>query len=431
MAAILKVSIADESTFAAIAASTGRPASSGLTFVKVEFESVEFTVEPVATDRTPTTCSTAGSPPAQGQHVNSAGDRLQLRRGTITIKQYVENVGSSGDAVTDLPCWMAAETLLVDEGAPPAATDTIAVGVSATRITPTTAARWEHGLLVATEHAGSGRFQTARITGTAAGDKILSPALLATPANGSSTAFARQLYAKRAWSSSTVAYRLEGIGFRLTGLGCAASEITWERMADGRIMQTTVHQVAHWEDDHSSADPSCDDLDCSSGRVDVNALNVACPISTDYCGEGGTLTEPAESARTALQVETWTVKVSVATTPKLCPDNAIGMVGWRRSGSAAWTVDIPMCTAQASFFADDRATLARRQLHLDAGPYASGSGFCIAFGGVYLVADPQVYERGEDEWRQKLSFAAGDYCGDSETAPAAAGVDAYAIVGWF
>lgn len=428
MPAITKVSMLVESTFCAIASSTGRPSTSGLTFTKVEFESVEFAAAPVATDRTPTDCSTAEAPAAQGQHRNASGNRLQLRPGTLTLRHYVQNVGTSGDSVTDLPCWWTASTLLVDGGAPPAASSTITTGVSATRITPGTANNWEHGLLVAV--SDTGKFCTTRITGTTGGDKILSPALPATPANGSTARHFRQLYAKRTWSTATVAVRLDGIGFRMTALGCAASEITWERMRDGRIMQTDVLQVAHWEEDHGSADPTCDDLDCNTGWVDVNALNVLCPISTDYCGEGGTLVEPAESARTALQVESWKVNVKVATEPKLCPENALGIIGWRRSGRAEWTIDLPMCTTQPSFFASDRAVKARRQLHLDAGPFGQGEGFTIALGGVFLKSDPQVYERGEDEWRQKLVFGAGDYCADSESAPAAAGVDAYVIVGW-
>lgn len=430
MPAITKLSWLLESNFAALSSGSGRPATSALTFTQAEFESVEFTVAPVASARTPTSCSTAQAPDTQGQHVDGSGDQLALRRGTLTVKQIVENIGASSDAITDLSCFQGAATLLVDEGAPPATDDEMTTGVSATRVTPANVGRWEHGLLFSCEHAGSGRYQTARISGTSTGTKIFSPALLAQPANGSTARFMRQLYAKRTWSTSTLAWRLEGIGFRLTALGCAASEVTWERMTTGQVMQTTVFQVAHWEDDHASADPSCDNLDCARGRVDVNALNVSCPISTLYCGQGGTLTEPAESARTALQIERWTVKVAVNTTPKECPDNAIGMVGWRRSGEAAWTVDIPMCTAQASFFANDRENKARRQLHLDAGPFGAGNGFTIAFGGVWLATDPQVYERGEDEWRQKLQFKVGDYCGDSESAPAAAGVDAYAIVGW-
>lgn len=428
MPAITKVSMLVESTFAAIASGTGRPSTSGLTFVKVEFESVEFTAAPVATDRTPTSCSTASHPPAQGQHRNTSGNRLQLRPGTLTLRHYVQNIGASASQTTDLACWQTAATLLVDEGAPPAASSTISTGVSTTRITPAVANNWEHGLLVAV--SDSGKYCTARITGTTGGDKILSPALPNTPANGSTARHFRQLYAKGTWSTASVSVRLDGVGFRMTALGCVASEITWERMRDGRVMQTDVLQVAHWEDDHASADPSCDDLDCNTGRVDVNALNVLCPVSTDYCGAGGTLVEPAESARTALQVESWKVSVKVPTEPKLCPENALGIIGWRRSGSAEWTIDLPMCTAQPSFFSNDRATQARRQLHLDAGPFGQGEGFTIAFGGVFLKSDPVVYERGEDEWRQKLVFGAGDYCGDSENAPTAAGVDAYVIVGW-
>lgn len=429
MAAIIKVSLADESAFAEISTSTGRPTPSGLTFAKVEFESVEFTVDPVATQRTPTSCSTAESPDAQGFHRDGSGDIYQLCTGTLTLAHYVDQVGGSSDAVTDLTSFRLARTLLVDEGAPPAISSVITTGVSATRITPATAGHWEHGLLAAVEDATTGKRTSTRITGTSAGDKILSPALLAAPANASVARFHRQLYAKSTWSTATVAVRLDGIGFRMTAMGCAASDITWERQRDGRILQTTVLQVADWQADHASADPTCDDLDCSTGRVDVIALHVTTPISSLYCGVGGTLVEPAESARTALEVETWKVSLAVPTTPKLAASNAIGIVGWRR-GMPAWTVDLPMCTAQASFFADDRPNKARRQLHLDAGAYGTAEGMTWAFGGVFLKADPQVYERGDDVWRQKLTFGVGDYCGDDDGPPAAAGVDAYAIVGW-
>jgi len=208
MAAFTKVSIADEGTFAALATAGGRPDTSTLTFAQVEFESVDFTVVTVTTPRQPTSCSTAESPDAQGEQRNAAGEILVLRRGTLTLKHYVHQVGSSGLPVPDLTSFKLANTLRVDEGAPPNASDNISAGVSTTRITPTSAISWEHGLLASFLDATTEKPTSTRCTGTTGGNKILSPALLAQPANGATAHFYRQLYAKRTWSTVTKAVRL-------------------------------------------------------------------------------------------------------------------------------------------------------------------------------------------------------------------------------
>ena len=424
--AILKVSMADESTFASIASTTGQPDWSGLSFTEIEFESAELVIQPLQEDRAPTRCSTAEAPPQAGEWRNSSGTPYQIRRAVLTLKVAVDNVGSSGLAVTDLASYKLAATLLLDDP-PPAASSVVTTGVSTTRGTMATNADWEYGALVGVSY--NGRQVSTRCTGTTGGDKILSPALPAAPANGSTARFFHQLYAKSTWSSTSKAFRLDGLGMRWYALGCAASDITWETSKTGTIYEVVTMQVAQCDPDHGNADPTCDGLGVS-GLVRPNMLNSYHSMSTLYAGEGGTLVEPAESPRLAIQVEGWKVSLSVPTTPDECTDNAIGMIGWRRAGGITGTIDIPMCTAEASAFANDRANKARRQLHLNAGPHAANNGFALAFGGVWHRSDPSIRERGPDIWRQKLSLGIGDYSGDTDSGVPAASVDAYMIVGW-
>lgn len=424
--AILKVSMADEADFAAIAAGTGKPAVSALTFEEITFESAEFEPQPVQQDRTPTRCSTAEMPPDAGESRDSSGTPYELIRGKLKLKVYIDNVGSSGLQVTDLVSYKLLRTLLLDDP-PPSATSNITTASSETRITPAGAADWEYGSIVAFEH--NGRRVSTRCTGLDGAEKILSPALLGTPANGTVARFFRQLYSKGSWSSVTKAFRLEGYGMRWHLLGCATEDFTIETVSTGGLMLTVGMQIAQAEADHASADPTCNGTG-NSGLVRPNWLNCYHSMSSQYSGEGGTLVEPAESPRLGIQPEGFKISVAVPTTPDAFTENAIGMRGWRRAGGLTGNIEIPMCTTEASAFATDRPFKARRQLHLNAGPHQAGQGFTAAFGGVFHRTPPTIRERAPDIWRQKLSLGVGPYTADQNTGAAAASVDWDICLGW-
>jgi len=428
MAAFLRAAHGTETNFALIDPTTGRPDFTAPTYTDFEFESIEWTPEEVVEAREPTRCGPGEMPPAIGEHDDGA-TRIEIRRGTLKVSIDAQNVGSAGGIATH-PHFLQWNTLLEDEGALAAPFDTIVAGPSATRITPTVLGNYAAGYLIAMLE--DGRYKSARVTGTAAGDVIFSPGLDAGPSGVAR--FMRQLYVKTEWSTATMTFRLDGradsgAGMRIYIAGAKTKTVEYEVDPTGREICTFTMQVAYWQPDHANFNLDCN-LAASVTNEVCSTNNTAGGITSTWNGKAGTLVEPAESARVAtFDYERWTFKLDVEMSPIECRGNAIGIGGWRVGVGTIETV-LPTCAASASFD-NDRSNKARRIMMLDAGPYGTGKGHTICVAGAFLKSDPVVYERGEEVWVQKITFGgAPDYVGDDGTFGAAKSADAWLVVGW-
>lgn len=429
MPAFTRLAWAVESTFAMTSATTGRPDFTGVSYADAEVEGIELTIEEVKAERDTTRNQPAATPDAVGEHDNGS-NKLPLRRGSIKITLDMANVGAAGGVESTL-AFALWNTLLNDEGAPPAASDA-ATGEAATQLTATTAASYEAGLLFS--YLEAGQYRSARVVGDTA-DPFISYSPGSDSDIGEQTVrFMRQLYIASAWSTKTITVRVDGRGDGTAGMreylgGLKVSEVEYKVDDTGRELVVFTCQIAHAQADHSNYSLASNFTPVATHEV-VSTNNTAGGVTDEWFGKGGTMATGVGADRLAVDYELWTFKLTVPLSPITCRGNAIGQGGWR-VGSATTEVMLPMCETGVSGFGSDRSNQARRILMLDAGPFGQGKGHTICLASAFLSADPTIYERGEEVWTQKLMFGAGPNCQtDDPTVGPSASVNAWLIVGW-
>ena len=404
------LSVAVESSFGSLSASTGLPDNSGLTFVSIPCERDPILVagEPVFSERNDARDGNY-SIPSEPDTVWSGGSRVRRRTGQITVRVDLTTIGTSADtyAANYLGYLLGAglKTRL------PSITSDSVTAVDANSYTPTSApAEADVGTLVSSTI--NGRAEYSAITDNADGSSnvTISPAF-----SGSSYSTVRNM---QTWyipgrtatgdREHSLAFRIDGVDFRSFAYGCVLESLSIT-LDNGRLMADLVYQSALIQDDHSSAVGPIEPV-YNSGAAQLfrGAYVVASstsPTSLTNATTGDTL------ARTALPAEDFSLTLTNTLTPLGHSNDILAMSDMDISDT---TVELSLTlSSPASLVADDFFNRTVRQILVGTGPQGDGLGCAIMLPAAMLTVDPSAYDvSGNDIVRQQLTYSQSRFGGD-------------------
>lgn len=416
-AVIRSIEVGVESSFGSIETATGIPTTDGITWRSLECErgSLETFGDPAMNERTEARDGPHGVPP-EPNAVWKDGVRIQRRTGTITLTMPVRPLGTGNAGATistygTLPMFQIINSGMWDAGASASTSDTCGAASSVNEIVAGSTSNYNLGELVSI--AENNRFEVACVTDILAATVDVSPAFSAAPANQEVRTM-RTMYVDNSLSTSTigssVALRLNGIGWRTLAFGCRMQSVKFS-LRNKQLMAEVVLSAAHVRDDHSNADT------VEPARTDaspVHFLNSYAIIS------GATATAAAagvQLTRRAMSLDDIEVTLTNTLTPAGLSDTAIGMANMEVTEVAVEAV-LTLSSPSTLMVNDFRNQDTRHVLLGFAGEFASaaatevGNGFAIFLPSAYLNVDPQKRDLSTGIVRQVLNYMPGRYAGD-------------------
>ena len=408
------LSIAVESSFGSLDASTGLPSSSGLTYISIpcERDPIVIAGEPVASERND---ARDGSyfVPSEPDTVYSGGSRVRRRTGSIVCRVDLTTVGSSASNYTS-NCL----GLLLGAGfktkVPSVASDSV-TAVDVNTYTPSSApAVADIGTLVSTTLNGRAEY-SAMTDNDVTGNVKMSPALSATgftDIRGMQTWYTPSRTSTGDFESS-VAFRIDGVNFRTEAYGCVLESMNIT-LDNGRLMAEFTFQAAYITDNHSAA----------SGPVEPAYNSGAAPlfrgayvVVSDAAPSSLTNATSADAlGRISLDCEDFSLTYTNTLTP-LGHSNSILAMSNMEISDVTVELSLTLSTVNTTV-ANDYLNRVVRQVLIGTGPVGDGLGCAIMLPAGMLTVDPNVYDvSGNDIVRQTLTYQqsryAGDYSGES------------------
>ena len=407
------LSIAVESSFGSLDASTGLPSSSGLTYISIpcERDPIVIAGEPVVSERND---ARDGSyfVPAEPDTVYSGGSRVRRRTGSIVCRVDLTTVGSSASNYTSNYLG-----LLLGAGfktkIPSVASDSV-TAVDVNTYTPSSApAVADIGTLVSTTL--NGRAEYSAITDNdVTGNVKMSPALSATgftAVRGLQTWYTPSRTSTGDFESS-VAFRIDGVNFRTEAFGCVLESMNIT-LDNGRLMAEFTFQAAYITDNHSAA----------SGPVEPAYNSGAAPlfrgayvVVSDAAPSSLTNASAADAlGRISLDCEDFSLTYTNTLTP-LGHSNSILAMSNMEISDVSVELSLTLSTVNTTI-KDDFFNRLVRQVVVGTGPQGDGQGCAIMLPAAMLTVDPNVYDvSGNDIVRQQLTYQQSRYAGDFSTA---------------
>lgn len=403
------LSIAVESSFGSLSASTGLPDNSGLTYVSIpcERDPIIIAGEPVSSERNDARDGSYMLPP-EPDTVWSGGSRVRRRTGQVVCLVDLTTIGTAANNYTSnyLGYLLGAGFKTV---IPSVITDTV-TAVDGNNYTPGSApAEADIGTLISSTI--SGRAEYSAITDNdAAGDVTISPALSSssyTAVRGLQTWYVPSRTATGEREHS-VSFRVDGVNFRSYAYGCVLESLNIT-LDNGRLMGEFTFQSALIQDDHGSAvgpiEPSYNTGAPAFFRGSYVVISATSPTSLTNATTGDTL------ARTALDAEEFSLSVTNTLTP-MGHSNSILAMSDMDISDVVVELSLTLSTVNTTI-SNDFFNRTVRQVLVGTGPQGDGEGCAIMLPAAMLTNDPSVYDvSGNDIVRQQLTYQQSRFGGD-------------------
>lgn len=403
---IKSLSIAVESSFGSISASTGLPDISGLTFTSMECDRAPIITygEPPVNERIEARAGPYNLPPEP----DTSGTKVR-RTGTFTIEKIHAGLGSATafaniDAMPDHKLWNAVMT----RTAAAAASDAVLTGTDANVWEATTPGNYTIGGGVAVSVAGRGEYSF--VTDVSGSNITVSPALSAT-LDGTYTPRLCQVYSVAntlTGYGNSLAFTADGVGFRTVMVGCRPESVALS-LVGKQLKEVWTIRFAHAYDDNASAavvDPTIPDgevahmLDCYTVVGDTAVNGVAAP---------------AAITRDTIDVDEFSATLSWTLASKGYSEAITGM---RDLEVVDFNAEVNII-ASAECSSLPQSTFYQRQMHslcIGFGPVSAGNGLSMFLPAAALQNDPNVKDFGSDYQRTIYNFKqGGPYTGDDST----------------
>ena len=409
------ISVATESTFGSIDASSGLPANGALSFISLPCEKDPIVIygDIVINERSEARDGPHGLPP-EPDTVYSAGSRVQRRTGQVQITMDFTTVGSAANTsastglgmllnagfLTSLPLFTSADTVTGDD---------------VNFFTPTTTnTNYKIGGLVGSIIAG--RCEYAGITSNnrgGAGKIGVSPAFSDEPSS---------IYPMQTWYTptstssgqvtSSLCFRIDGVNFRTYAYGCKLVSLNIS-VTNGRLLGQFTFQSALIQDDHADASGPIEPVVLSGATQHFrNAYAiVSSPVTYSRTNVVGTTGE--ELDRIALDAEGFTFNIVNTLTPKGFSNNILTM-----SDMEVTNLDVECSLTLSSVktdLIDDFKDRVVRQVLIGTGPIGNGQGMALLIPAGYLTVDPNKYDVSGEIVKQTLTYKQTRFGGDVGT----------------
>ena len=407
------LSIAVESSFGSLDASTGLPSSSGLTYISIpcERDPIVIAGEAIVSERNDARDGSYNVP-SEPDTVWSGGSRVRRRTGSIVCRVDLTTVGSADDDYT-------ANYLGYLLGAgfktkiPSVQSDTV-TAVDANTYTPTSApAIADIGTLISTSINGRAEYSAITDNADASSDVTISPALSSssyTSVRGLQTWYTPSRTNTGDYESS-VSFKIEGVNFLSYAYGCVMESLNIT-LDNGRLMAEFTFQAAYITGDHSSAsgpvEPSYNTGAAPLFRGAYVVVSSSAPSSLTNATSGDKL------GRTALDCEDFSLTYTNTLTP-MGHSNSILAMSDMEISDVQVELSLTLSTVNTTI-ANDFFNRTVRQVLVGTGPQGTGQGCAIMLPAAMLTSDPSVYDvSGNDIVRQQLNYVQSRYAGDFST----------------
>ena len=421
---IKSLSIATETTFGSISATTGQPdaASVGLlTYVSLECERAPIMVagEAPIDERPDTRAGFYIHAPEVDTACDINGAPIPRRTGQIQIDQVVTMIGTAGTfanyAAHPIGQMLGA---VLRYTAPGALTDVIAAGLSDTKFTAGAAGNFVDGGMICQAQGGVGNY--AFVSKVDVADITFSPAMTSTPSGtmrlGSTYSTATQFTELGA----SLSFRGDGDGFRWYAVGCRPSALN---------ITTTPHMVkfswtiecAHIFDDNFDASVTAGTNIVDPVIADGCAAHMLQTVSAVSTLNVVGLTSPAELAKTDLIVDEFSASLAWTLGARGTAATPIGIADYEVTDFVC-DVDI---LASIENGALTQESFLKRELHsliVGLSNVSEGNGLCLYLPAAALQADPDVRDLGGDIIKYRyLLKQSGPWTGDTASGSASPG----------
>ena len=408
------LSIAVESSFGSLDASTGLPSTAGLTYISIpcERDPIIIAGEPVASERNDARDGSYFVPP-EPDTVYSGGSRVRRRTGQIVCRVDLTTIGTAAD--TYASNYLG---LLLGAGfktkIPSVLSDSV-TAVDANTYTPGSApAVADIGTLISSTINGRAEYSAITDNDTGAGNVSMSPALSSssyTALRGLQTWYTPSRTNTGNYDNS-VAFRIDGVNFLTKAFGCVMESMNIS-VDNGRLMAEFTFQCAYITDDHASAvgpvEPAYNTGAAPLFRGSYVVLSSASPSSLSNSTSGDAL------GRIAVDCEDFSLSYTNTLTPLGHSNSILAMSGMDISDVAV-ELSLTLSTVNTTI-ANDYFNRTVRQVIVGTGPQGDGQGCAIMLPAAQLTTDPSAYDvSGNDIVRQQLTYQQSRYAGDFSTA---------------
>ena len=412
------LSIAPESSFGSLAASTGLPSTSGLTFISIPCERDPIVIygEPIASERNDARDGSYGLPP-EPDTVFSSGSRVRRRTGQVNLRLDLTTIGTTANNYDTnylghlLGAGFQTAKHSFDNDSPSAV-------ANQNLFTPVvTETDYAIGALLGVDIAGRAEY-SAVTNNNESGDVSVSPAF--SNLTASSTIIPLQTWypgsrAETGNKVASVAFQVQGVDFLTNCFGCVLETVSIS-LDNGRVMADLTYQSACIQDDHGTAvapvEPTYNAGSPPFFRGSYVVVSSTSPTSlTNASGTGDKL------ARTALDCEDFTLTITNTLTPLGHSNSILAMSEMEISDvdvELTLTLSSPSTTLNSDYF--NRKI---RQVLVGTGPVDNGKGCAFMIPAAYLTNDPSQYDvSGNDIVRQTLTYKQSRFGGDLSEAGA-------------
>lgn len=404
------LSVAVESSFGSLSASTGLPDNSGLTFVSIPCERDPIIIpgEPVVSERTDARDGNYMLPP-EPDTVWSGSNRVRRRTGQVVCRVDLTTVGSSADtyAANYLGYLLGAG---LKTKVPSVLTDSV-TAVDVNTYTPTSApAEADVGTLISTSLSGRAEYSAITDNADASSDVTISPAFSAS--SYSSVRGLQTWYIPGRTNTGerehSLSFRIDGVNFRSFAYGCVLESMNIT-LDNGRLMAELTYQAALIQDDHASAvgpiEPTYNSGAPAFFRGAYVVASSTSPTSLTNATTGDTL------GRLALDAEDFSLTLTNTLTP-MGHSNSILAMSDMEISDVVVELTLTLSTVNTTI-KDDFFNRTVRQILVGTGPQGDGLGCAIMLPAAQLTVDPNAYDvSGNDIVRQQLTYQQSRFGGD-------------------
>ena len=416
---IQSLQVAVESVFGSIAATTGQPDISGLTFAALEYDRADgYSGQATQVNPRNDARVEAYVLPAEPVTIFSGANRVARRQGEMSVRFPLRTIGSASTYATYalMPMGKLFNSCL---GAftPAASSVTADSNVSATEFNAAggTGGNLLDGVLFKADNPNLNNAvaEFSAITQRSTDALKHSPAVSSDWITTDVVRTCQMYYAALGGFSvmPTVALRFDASGRRWEAAGCRLSSLTISP-SDYEVMCDATIRMPYIVDADGSTDPV--DPTRADGQI-AHALGA----ESIYSAAIGTTT-PAELARTAYDASAW----SVTFTPVLAAVGSTNdIIGIADLEVTDWAAEVSVTTtpSEGTVDSDLRDMLLnqqQRQLLLGCGPVGTGNGAAILIPAATALTDGLMSEGDDVREVMNLQFGAGQWSLDSSaTAP--------------
>ena len=404
------LSVAVESSFGSLSASTGLPDNSGLTYVSIPCERDPIIIpgEPVVSERNDARDGNYMLPP-EPDTVWSGGNRVRRRTGQVVCRVDLTTVGSSADtyAANYLGYLLGAG---LKTKVPSVLTDSV-TAVDVNTYTPTSApAEADVGTLISTSLSGRAEYSAITDNADASSDVTISPAFSAS--SYSSVRGLQTWYIPGRTNTGerehSLSFRIDGVNFRSFAYGCVLESMNIT-LDNGRLMAELTYQAALIQDDHGNAvgpiEPTYNSGAPAFFRGAYVVASSTSPTSLTNATTGDTL------GRLALDAEDFSLTLTNTLTP-MGHSNSILAMSDMEISDVVVELSLTLSTVNTTI-KDDFFNRTVRQILVGTGPQGDGLGCAIMLPAAQLTVDPNAYDvSGNDIVRQQLTYQQSRFGGD-------------------